>query len=530
MVFAMACGSPQATTQTGSTAGQPKMGGVLTDHQTQEVSELDLMLAQQGGVNFLAFRAYDSLLHIKTGPDLAWTDAVIEPGLAEKWEVSADAKIYTYHLRKGVKFANLPPVNGREMTAADIKWSLEYYSRVGQFKDVKTRSANQMLPRVNQIDKVETPDPYTVVVTMKDSWAPFLYFSAEGKIGILPKEVYDADGDFSKRPIGTGAYQLDKEASQTDSRMVYTKNPNYWQAGKPYLDAIRTVIIKEDNAKLAAFQTKQLDMFEPAFIDQVDAIKKVVPDVQFARGLGNHGFRVWFNIQVPPFNNLKFRQALSYATDREEFVRAFTKGEGQWGVDGGVPGLFTQDELKKMERYDPEMAKKLLAESGYKGEKLEFNYAATTDQTTNDVLLLQAQFKKVGIDFYLTAQDRATVSGRQKVGDFQFQTTGTSAGEFEPDFYTYSYFHSKSPNNNYNLIGPATDPKLDQLVEATRREADIAKRKESLRTAVTYIHENGQSLWVYYAPIFFFWQPYVKNYYPGSPSYLQRPADLWVDK
>ena len=530
MVFALACGTPQAAPQTGTPSNQPKVGGVLTDHQTQDVSEYDLSMAQQGGINFLSYRAYDTLLHVKTGPDIAWTDLVIEPGLAERWEASADAKKYTFFIRKGVKFANLPPVNGREMTAADIKWSLEYYARIGQFKDVKQRAGNQMLPRVNQIDKVETPDPYTVVITTKDSWAPFLFFAAEGKIGIQAKEIYEADGEFSKRPIGTGPYQFDREASQMDTRIVFSKNKDYWQAGKPYLDAIRTVIIKEDNAKLAAFQTKQLDMFEPAFIDQVDAIKKAVPDVKFTRGIGNHAFRVWFNVQVPPFNNLKFRQALSYATDREEFVRAFTKGEGQWGVDGGVPGLYTQDELKKMNRYDLEMAKKLVAESGYKGERLEFNYAATTDQTTNDVLLLQAQFKKAGIEFFLNAQDRANVSNRQRIGDFQFQTTGTSAGEFEPDFYTYSYFHSKSPNNNYNLQGPGTDPKLDALIEATRREADVAKRKEALRTATTYIHENGQSLWVYYAPIFFFWQPYLQNYFPGSPSYNQRPADLWLDK
>jgi peptide/nickel transport system substrate-binding protein len=384
---------------------------------------------------------------------------------------------------------------------------------------------------VNQIDKVETPDQYTVVVTTKDSWAPFLYFAAEGKIGIQAKEIAEADGDFGKRFIGTGPYQFDKAASQTDTRMVYSKNTNFWQEGKPYLDAIRTVIIKDDNAKLAAFQTKQLDIYPSVFLDGAEALRKAVPDAQSIRGMGNHGFRVWYNMQVPPFNNLKFRQALSYATDREEFVRSFTKGEGMWGIDGGVPGLFTDDEWKKLAPYDPEKAKQLLKEAGYADNpiQLEFNYAPTTDQATSDILLLQSQFKKVGIDFKLNPQERGEVSRRQRVGDFHFQMTGTGAGEHEPDFYTYSYFHSKSPNNNYNMVGPGADPKLDQLTEATRREPDPAKRKEALKTAVKYIHENGYSLWVYYAPIFFFWQPYVKGYYPGSPSYNQRSPELLLD-
>jgi len=533
LLVAVACGPTQQAAPSTGDGGQPKSGGVLTHHETAQIEEHDLTMAQQSAIRIIAPRPYDSLLDVKSGPDLGWNELVITPKLAERWEVSPDSKKYTFYLRKGVKFANLPPVNGRELTAADVKWSLEYIARIGQFKDVKFPLGNQMLPRVNLLEKVDTPDPYTAVVHFKEPYAPFLYFAAESKVAIFPHEVYDQDGSMSERPIGSGPWQLDKEASQTGTRMVYKKNPDYWQTGKPYLDAVRTVIIKEDNASFAAFQTKQLDILEPVNkLDMAEQLKKAVPDARYVSGLGNHGARMWYNMQVAPFTDVRFRRAMSLATDREEFVRTFTKGQGQWGVDGGIPGLFTPEELKKIYPYDPEEAKRLLRESGYTNNpiSIEMHYAAATEQITSDVQLLQAQWRKVGIDMYLNPDERVNVSRRQRVGDFMMQTTGTGPGEFEPDFYMYSYFHSQSPNNNYNLVGAGKDAKLDQMTDASRREADPAKRREGLRELARYIDDQGFSLWVYYAPIYFFSQPYVKNFHPSSANIAKPTVDIWLDK
>src|SRR5688500_4258507 len=94
----LACGQQAQQASTGGGSSQPKAGGILVDHVTEQVEELDLTMAQQGGINFVAYRAYDSLLHVKTSPDLGWSDLVIEPWLAERWEVSPDAKTYTFYM------------------------------------------------------------------------------------------------------------------------------------------------------------------------------------------------------------------------------------------------------------------------------------------------------------------------------------------------------------------------------------------------------------------------------------------------
>lgn len=220
---------------------------------------------------------------------------------------------------------------------------------------------------------------------------------------------------------------------------------------------------------------------------------------------------------------------MSFATDREEFVRTLTKGQGQWGIDGSVPGLFPEEEVKRMNRYDLEEARRLLRESGYADRPvtIEWLYTATAGpQVLAAVELLQAQWAKAGIDLKILTLERVDVSRRQRSGNFMMLANGPSAGEPEPDFYFYGYFHSKSPGNNYEV----NDPRLDELADAQRRETDPAKRLELWRQQAKYVHDNGLALWIYYAPGYYFKQPHVKGYYPSNPNNQKPTIDTWLDK
>lgn len=531
MAVAVACGFPQQATPSGDADGQPKRGGTLVMRETAEVEERDPTMAQQGGIKFITPRAFDGLLDVKSSPDLDFNEWVVVPKLAERWEVSQDAKKYTFYLRKGVKFANLPPVHGRELTAADVKWSLEYIARIGQFKDVKFPLGNQLQPRVDLLERVEAPDAYTAVAYFKEPFVPFLSYAAMPHIAMMPHEIYDQYGRFSDYPIGSGPWQLDKENSQTGARMVYTRNSDYWQTGKPYVDEVRSLVLSDENAAFAAFQTKQLDVLNSVQLKHAEQLKKNAPSARFVAAIGNHGLRFYYNHTIAPFNDVRFRRALSFATDREEFVKTFTQGQGQWGVDGGIPGLFTQDELKKMSPYDPEQAKQLLRESGYadKPVSIETLHApAGNDQLTSDIVLLQAQWKKVGIEIRIVNLERVDVSRRQRAGDFMMTPSGTGPGEPEPDFYFYNYFHSKSRlgGNDYRIA----DPKIDAFANAQRAETDPAKRREIWRQQAKYIHDNGNALWIYYSPSYHFMQSYVMGYYPSNPNSQKPTVDTWLDK
>lgn len=167
IVAALACGPAQqspSATQTDT----PKPGGILRDREASAFTDMDPTTAVKSEAGMITNAAYNSLLGFKSGPNVKYDELTLQPELTERWEVSPDAKTYTFHLRRGVKFANLPPVNGRELTSDDVKFSYEYFLRSGPFKDKKLRE-NQYGFQLEGMDRVDTPDPYTVVVRFKDA-------------------------------------------------------------------------------------------------------------------------------------------------------------------------------------------------------------------------------------------------------------------------------------------------------------------------------------------------------------------------
>src|SRR5207302_11049520 len=109
---------------------------------------------------------------------------------------------------------------------------------------------------------IETPDPYTAVVKFKDPFVPFVAYAASDYNPIVPHEIFDQDGHLHDKIAGTGAFQLDTVNTQKGTRCVWKKNANYWQPGKPYLDQVRWVVVPDDAAAIAAFQSKQVDQLE----------------------------------------------------------------------------------------------------------------------------------------------------------------------------------------------------------------------------------------------------------------------------
>ena len=526
---ALACAPAGAPASAPASTGQPKSGGVLSTSERANYTNLDPSTALRGEATFVTGRAYSSLLRFKAFEGMNQDDLTVEPALAERWEVSPDAKTYTFHLRPGVKFADMPPVNGRELTSADVKWSFEYVGRIGVWKDMKFPAANQIAFKLEGLQSVQTPDPKTAVVTFKDGFAPFFSYAATPDLGILPHEIYDQDGSFSDRTAGSGPWQYDAASSQKGTRLVWKKNPNYWDTGRPYVDELRTLTILDEAPKKAAFQTKQLDiMVDVDSPTDGEEARKTNPQANAFTFLGWNAFRPYFNVTKPPFDDIRFRRAFSLGTDREEFVRTFTGGQGRWAAAGASPNTFTVEELKQLIPYDPDQSRRLLQQGGYQPSyEVEYLYASGYgEQLLADSQLLQAQLKKVGINLNIKTVDRDDLSNRRRRGDFQVAPTGVGpALDPDVDYLVYGYFHPKSAVNYYRV----DDPKLTDLVEATRRNPDPAKRNEALRSAVRYIAEQGFA-WVYFSVGYEFSQPYVKGYYPNQANRGRPEATVWLDK
>lgn len=525
--LALACGAPQSPGDSDAAVhgAGPKYGGTLKVHNTLDPYDWDITYTGKAvGNREPRALATNSLLGFRSGPDVEYGDSIIRPELAERWEVSPDAKTFTFNLRKGVKFADLPPVNGREFTSADVRWSFEYLARTGDFKKLPRANTGWML---EGLERVDTPDPYTAVVRFKESFAPFLNYVSHEFVYIAPHEIYDQDGHLKNRVVGTGPFQLDEAASQKGTRWILKKNPTYFEAGKPYLDEVQMLVVPDQSAGMAAFKTGQLDWMLDLTAPEAEEFKPSVPNAMTYEFMQNP-VHVYMNNSRPPFDDVRVRKALSLAIDRDEFIKVLAGGKGGWAVAGTVPGVFTQEEIKKMVRNDPTEARKLLAEAGYpNGLTVEFTFP--TDRGREQITqmeLLQAQLTRAGINAVPKGMPYSQYSPLRKKAEHALQITGKDVTG-DVDSYLFAVFHPSS-GNNYDRID---DPKLNKLLVGQRQEADPVKRKEIIRQAARYLAtECYCGLAVYAGAAVQFWQPQLKNYRPNWQIKGWGIEDSWLDR
>ena len=483
--------------QSGAQAGgtqQPKSGGTLTVHQTDDPSDWDTTYLGRSSANIGGIEmAYDTLIGFKSGPGIDYNNLVLQPQLAEKWE-SPDGQTYTFHLRPGIKFANVPPVNGRDLTSEDVKFSFQYESRTGPIKDKKLAKAwNQWM--YEGMTDIQTPDPNTVVVKFEKPYAPFLNYIAYTWNPIMPHEIYDQDGNFKNRIAGTGPFQMDTASSQKGNRWVFKKNPAYWDKGKPYMDQVTILIIPDDATAQAAFQTKQLDILEQPGVSlsptTVQQVKQQRADARVQQWIDPAPVHLYMMTAKPPLNDQRVRQAVSYAIDRDEWVKTITAGQGGWALAGALPDTFSQEEIKQMLKYDPAQSKQLLAAAGFaNGLDLDMPYPGTHygQVYIQEMQLLQAQMKKVGINLNLKNNDFSAYLKMKHKGDYGMIFTGKALAP-DVDSYLYAVFFPGS-SENYTFLD---DPVLTPLLVAERETFDPAKRKQVIQQAVKRI--NVDKVW-----------------------------------
>jgi peptide/nickel transport system substrate-binding protein len=529
-VAAMACSNlSQPAPSGGSTAaGGPKMGGVVNIRVASDPFDWDPTYLGKTTPNLdgLAL-GYESLVNFKTGPDVKFEEMIIEPELAESWEVSPDARAFTFHLRKGVKFANLPPVQGRELTSADVKWSFEYWARIGEFTSLPPAQYDFMF---QGLDSMDTPDPYTITVRFKQPFIPFLTYAGTDRIPIVPHEIYDQDGHFKNRIVGTGPWQLDEAASQKGSRWVWKKNPTYWGAPGPYIDEVRWLVIPDSAAAVAAFQAKQVDFLDRTLFAKpaIDELKKAYPDTVVYQFSQTGAFHIHWQTQRAPLNDPRIRRAIGLGMNREEL--SLLDGDlAVPGLAGAHRGVFSDDELKQLVRYDPDEARRLVNEVNPNGVELIWDFPGNVygQQYISRIQLIQAQLKKVGINVTLKSVDNAEFSAKRKAKDFMINLAATDCGDdFDHDSMVYACYHSKA-KNNYKAID---EPELDALLEAQRSETDVAKRQQIIRSIATFIDDKDLAIDLYYPVRYEVWQPWLKNFAPHRGRDGTPLLNSWIEK
>ena len=486
----------------------PKRGGILNFGISYDPPRLDPQThGFLGAIDVITSLVYDRLLDYT--PDTS--DFI--PNLAEKWDISPDGKVYTFSLRKGIKWHN-----GKDVTAEDVKFTFE--------RLLDPQTAAPLAPAFGTGTRIEAPDPYTVRVTLSAPNAGFLAIVATPPTSILSKEYVQAGNDPATTLMGSGPFKF--KEWQPGVQVILVRNENYRVPGKPYLDGITFKMLPDESARVTALRTKAVDIidFTPeAQMAALEATKDIVLYTDKKVSVIMFTMR-----QDPPFDNVKVRQALSCAVDREAVQQAAMFGRGAV-VHGGVlwEGHWAHSpEVKQIYTYDPERAKKLLAEAGYpNGFKTSISSQVAT-RMKNSAVAIAAGLKAIGVDAEVMTYDTATIKQKQGVGDFEMTVEVVILTYADPD-YLRGYLHSQS------LWGRATksqdkqlDTWLEQAVATTNREerkklyTQVEQRvMETVPIVLLVRREWGDTAW-----------NYVKDYmrYPGLAWQAERGADWWLDK
>ena len=505
----------------------PKRGGILTRVTATDPPVLDPRLTNSVGLFQMATLTYNRLLRYPfTDEARDNKDLTLKGDLAESWEGSADFKTWTFKLRQGVKWHNVPPLKGRELVAEDVKYAYEAYAKEG----VQSFT-------FQEIDGMETPDKYTLRIHLKTPNTMFPQNVAEPVAVIFPREVLEEDGDLKKRLIGTGPFIL--KENERKVRAVLVRNPDYFEKGYPYIDEYRILSTPDAATRRAAFRTGQSDWLDPRSLSDVDAVLKTNPkavvqeNTTLFTGLG-----LALSQDKPPFNDVRVRRAMSMAIDRQKQVDTVFEGHGILGW--GVPYIYWSDELPSAAdlgpywQYRPEEAKKLLAEAGYpNGFETTLFYFEYYPQLTSQVQLVQQDLKRnLNIELQISKLDYTTYFGRYAEGKWEGTVWGFQTGyAISLDERTYQYMHSKSPKNYFRV----NDPVIDELCTQLRQTSDRAEQRALARKVVAREQDQVLRMWMPGDNGFQAWQPHVRNIghldLRGVVGYGSSTlARVWLDK
>jgi len=492
---------------------QAKRGGTLVV-RSGPIRGIDPHFETWGATLQVVHQTYNAL--VKFNHD----GTKIVPDLAESWE-QKDELTYMFRLRQGVRFHDVSPVNGRELTSEDVKYSIE---RQMSDQPGKFQHAYFFL---GKLASIETPDKYTVVFNTKEPYAPFMNYIANPWTVIVAKEVVEKYGDLQRHAIGTGPFIM--KEYRRDQEAVFVKNRHYFKKGLPYLDEVRIQYIIDPAGATAAFRGQQTDISYLEFAD-VDSIKASDPQIHIAEILSM--FPIVFRTQPyddqhqlkPPFTEKKVRQAIQAAMKPEEFIQISRSG---WGVPmvGPIPPNRKPWALSESDRpeHDLKKAKQLLAEAGYpNGFEVELIVGAPHDNVKN-AQIVKDQLAKVGITVNVKPMEMAQYYNKTYAYDYSMSVHTMLSGE-EPEESLRPYFGAAA---TYYRWG---NQEIQRLIDEQAKMLDQTQRVEMIHKIQRLLLDDAPNVFLY-APILHYGvQPWVKNYIVPVNAYDQRYEEIWIDR
>jgi len=508
--------------------GPPKRGGTLRVWG-YDPPHFDPHLTINGKTHTTLSFVYSTLVRHKVGAGVQPGTFSIEPHLAERWE-ALDDTTYVFHLRKGVKWHNKPPVNGRELVAEDVKFTFDRFL---------TEKGNADRYVLESVDRVEVVDRHTVKFLLKEPYVWLINVLANPRsMWIIAREVVEQFGDLKKSQtaIGTGPFLL--ERYEPNVKTVFKRNPDYFLKGQPYVDGVEWTIVDDPSAALAMYRTGQLDAggwhWWTVRQEDLDSLKKTHPHLMYQDFLSPVSHALYMRTDQTPFNDVRVRRAISQAIDRQAIIDAVYPRSGPTpaisrGLSEWSPRIDDLGEGAKYYQYDPKEARRLLTEAGLpKGFKTQLHTTGGLGPFLIDaVQLAQRALKEVGIEAELKLQEYGAYMATTFQGKYEGMAMGPISIAWEPDSVLSGLYTPDQPRNS----GHVNDPKLTAMLKEQRRTKDLEARKKLIFDMQRYIAEQQYYVYLYSVGITGSWQPYVKNYAPNPTfDYGGRAAALWLER
>ncbi len=436
----------------------------------------------------------------------------IVPDIARSWDLSADQRTYTFHLRNNVLFSN-----GRKVQAEDVRYS---------FERVLTPATKAPLTWV--LDKIEGADDFisgkaatvsgirvvnshTLTLRLKKPFGPFLSLLAMVTASVVPREEVERLGhDFGTHPQGSGPFVLKEWKHGQDLTLEARKN--YYE-GKSKLSGIVYRVIPEDLTAVLEFETGRLDvLLIPSAEYRHFTTDPAWNNLVFGKP-GLNSYYLGLNCTRPPFNDLRVRQAVNMAIDRQRILNTVFEKRGVLAAGPVPPGLWKgspHPSPRSGYAYDPETAKELITQAGAKGAVIKI-FISADPEVLDIVGVIQSYLAAAGLKAEITQLDWSAFKHAVNEGEPDALWLSWWADYPDPENFLFPLFHSSSvgPSGNRTRL---IDKDLDRIIELAQRTTNEAKRRQLYQEAEDRIVQNAPWVFMWHRADYFVIQPWVKNF------------------
>ena len=446
-------------------AGAPKRGGTLVRSVTP-IGHLDNskpMTASGPGQGIP--QVYQGLVELRS---CYFEDLTMVPALAKSWQVSPDGTTWTLKLQDQARWHNKPPLNGRAFTAADVAWTIDLQKNEGLLKPYWAGVEYQV------------PDPMTIVLKTKEADADFLTKLGDFRNMIMPKEVFDQNGDYRTVAVGTGPFMV--KEYKADQEYILEPNPAFFEKGTdgkqlPYVESVKTVVLSDAAAEVAALRSGQVDhtKFNGVEKNDADALRQSNAKVRIYEQLVFSTISVWMDATQKPFDSLQVRKAVQLAVNPEDMIGRY----GGAAVRSGFVPAFLKDYAWAPEKLRAKFAqnlpeaKRLIEASGFRpGDDKITMKTATIFQQDAEVVAKQLEAIGIKTNIVVDAPNFAPVFSK---GDWVL-AVGSPGGVWFPTYWISDLFQPSSAPRFLKI----NDAQLNALGLVQAKEMDAAKRKLTL--------------------------------------------------